>query len=54
MILTGEIEVQGEKPVQMTLCPPQISHGLLGQNVNLSGESSATDSLTHVMANVSI
>jgi hypothetical protein len=33
---------------------PQISHGLLGLNVNLRGESSATDRLTHVTANVSI
>jgi hypothetical protein len=28
MILTGETEELGEKPVPVTLCPPQIPHGL--------------------------
>jgi hypothetical protein len=25
---TGETEMSGAKPVQLPLCPPQISHGL--------------------------
>jgi hypothetical protein len=28
MILTGETEELGEKPVPVRLCPPQIPHGL--------------------------
>jgi hypothetical protein len=28
MILTGENEVLGVKPIQMSLCPSQISHGV--------------------------
>jgi hypothetical protein len=28
MILTGETEELGEKPVPVSLCPPQIPHGL--------------------------
>jgi hypothetical protein len=28
MILTGESEKLGEKPVPVPLCPPQIPHGL--------------------------
>jgi hypothetical protein len=28
MILTGETEVLGEKPITVPLCPPQISYGL--------------------------
>jgi hypothetical protein len=28
MILTGETEELGEKPVPVSLCPPQITHGL--------------------------
>jgi len=28
MITTGEKKVLGEKPVTMSLFPPQISHGL--------------------------
>jgi hypothetical protein len=29
MILTGETEGLGEKPVTLSLCPPQILHGLI-------------------------
>lgn len=28
MVLTGDSEVQEEKPVPVALCRPQISHGL--------------------------
>ena len=28
MILTGETEVLGDKPVTVPICPPEISHGL--------------------------
>jgi hypothetical protein len=28
MILTGETQVLGEKPLLVPLCPPQISHEL--------------------------
>jgi len=27
-MLTGKPEVPGERPVPMSLCPPQIRHGL--------------------------
>jgi hypothetical protein len=43
MILTGETEGLGEKPVPVPLCPQQIPHGLTG----LRGERLATNVLSH-------
>jgi hypothetical protein len=47
MKLTGENRQLGEKPVPVSLCPPQISHGLdLGPNPGLRGEWPATNRLS--------
>jgi hypothetical protein len=51
MILTGEIEELGEKPVPVLLCPPQIPNGLKpGTNQSLHGKRLATNRLSHGMA----
>jgi hypothetical protein len=51
MILTGETEVLGEKPVPLPLCPPQISTDL-GSNPGMRGERQATNRLSHGTAHV--
>jgi hypothetical protein len=43
--LEGKTEVLGEKPVTVTLCPPQISHGLRS-NPGVRGVRLATDRLS--------
>jgi hypothetical protein len=48
MKLTEENRQLGEKPVPVSLCPPQISHGLTrGSNPGLSGKRPATNRLSH-------
>jgi hypothetical protein len=48
MILTGETEEIGEKPVPMTLFPLQIPHLTnSGPNPGLYGEKPATNRLNH-------
>jgi hypothetical protein len=48
MILTGETEEIGEKPVPVTLSPLQIPYLTnSGANPGLCGEKSATNRLSH-------
>jgi hypothetical protein len=37
MTLTGESEILNVKPVQIPLCPPQISHGLVWNRTRVPG-----------------
>jgi hypothetical protein len=41
-----------EKPVPVTLCPPQISHTEPGANPGLDGEKPATNRLSHWRPNI--
>jgi hypothetical protein len=47
MILTGETDKIGEKPVPVPLCP-QIPESVPGANPGLYGERPATNRLSHV------
>jgi hypothetical protein len=51
MILTGETELLGEKPVPLSLCPPQFHMTDPGANPGLRGEMSAANSLSHEVIN---
>jgi hypothetical protein len=55
MKLTGKAEVLGEKPVPVSLCPPQIPHGLTpGSNPGLRGGKSAANRLSHGTARLTV
>lgn len=43
----GGGEVLGEKLVQVPLCPPQISHGLIRDRTRAFGEMPVTNRLRH-------
>jgi hypothetical protein len=53
MKLTGKTEVLGEKPVPVTLCPPQIPYGLTpASKPGLRGGRPAANRLSHGTANL--
>jgi hypothetical protein len=55
MKLTGENRELGEKPVPVSLCPPQISHGLTRDRTpGLRGERPATNRLSHGTAYIGV
>jgi hypothetical protein len=48
MILTGENEELGEKPVPVPLCPPQIPHGLARERTRASAVTDRRLTITQV------
>jgi hypothetical protein len=46
-MIMGGGEVPGEKGVQVPLCPPQISHGLIRDRTLAFGEMLVTNRLRH-------